>query len=143
MPLGIVSYPRLLVSLLWHLPRNILARSSILRLTQNRVLSILLSRSYFQIIGTNLFHLRNSLAAILIHSFLQGFFDREGTRGIPPQSQPSLHSQSTWVSFTVIPGRALTAAVSTQAVLQHHGFSYSKHIKSGSQMLWLILPKRV
>jgi hypothetical protein len=57
----------------------------------------------------------------------QGFFDWEGTRGIPPQYQPSLHSQSTRVSFNVIPRRATSQPrLSTQAVLQHHGLSNSE-----------------
>ena len=54
--LGIDPHPRLSVSLLWHLPRNILAKSSILRLTRNRVLSTLPSRSFFRKIGINIFH---------------------------------------------------------------------------------------
>ena len=41
-----------------------------------------------------------SFLQLTINSLLsQGFFDRKGTRCIPPQSQPSLHSQSTRVSF--------------------------------------------
>ena len=38
-----------------------------------------------------------------VNSLSQGFLDWKGTRRIPPQSQPSLHSQSTRVGFDEMP----------------------------------------